>query len=70
MFKFLKFIYVIILFYFVFIVAREVGTLINECDDDDDCPQNLLLEYFVMKCINYKCVVVDSEENPFKTKKL
>ncbi|CAL5191056.1 unnamed protein product [Lathyrus oleraceus] len=66
--KFFKYIYVILLYYFVFIVAREFEALVYECDDDDDCPQKLLPEYFVMRCVNYKCVLVDSEEYPFKMK--
>ncbi|CAL5190620.1 unnamed protein product [Lathyrus oleraceus] len=49
----LKFIYVLIIFLFLFLVRTGVGEEF-ECFIDDDCPPKWN-EFYVSKCIGHKC---------------
>ncbi|AES98847.1 putative Late nodulin [Medicago truncatula] len=55
----LKFVYAIILFLFLFLVAREVGGLETiECETDGDCPRSMIKMWnknYRHKCIDGKC---------------
>ncbi|CAL5188932.1 unnamed protein product [Lathyrus oleraceus] len=50
----LKFVSVVILFLFLFLVTIEADDKHSKCERDDDCPKNLY-PYFVSQCINNKC---------------
>ncbi|CAL5190622.1 unnamed protein product [Lathyrus oleraceus] len=53
--KILKFIYAMILFLFLFLVAMEVGGEQDGCVTDADCPR-YWEELYVPKCIDHKCI--------------
>ncbi|CAL5189851.1 unnamed protein product [Lathyrus oleraceus] len=49
-----KFVYAIVLFIFLFLVAIEAGGGRVECETQEDCPQSPNI-FYVIKCIHYFC---------------
>ncbi|CAJ2652736.1 unnamed protein product [Trifolium pratense] len=55
--KIIKFVYDIILFFFIFILATEGLNLPMVCDIDADCPKSEDY-YYELMCILHKCIFV------------
>ncbi|CAJ2673605.1 unnamed protein product [Trifolium pratense] len=61
--KAMKFIYAIIIFISIFIIATNVHAF-NECSEDDDCPKAMCFKGYVAKCINNsRCACVDEDDD-------
>ncbi|AES97968.1 putative Late nodulin [Medicago truncatula] len=50
----LKFVFCMIIFLSLFLIATKVGGEHNECETDADCPKHTTI-FFVMKCIDHIC---------------
>ncbi|KEH30135.1 putative Late nodulin [Medicago truncatula] len=50
--KTLKFVYAMIIFLSLFLMATNIDSALIECQIDDDCPPIKFAKYL---CINYKC---------------
>ncbi|AES77723.1 putative Late nodulin [Medicago truncatula] len=60
MVKIIKFVYFMTLFLSMLLVTtKEDGSV--ECIANIDCPQIFMLP-FVMRCINFRCQIVNSED--------
>ncbi|AES97617.1 Nodule Cysteine-Rich (NCR) secreted peptide [Medicago truncatula] len=62
----LTFVYAMILFISIFLVAAEVDWIYHLCDTDTDCPEHWS-KFFIYKCVNHVCdsiskVTTDSKE--------